>query len=434
MSQHASPLVLEYRGLDGKPMPAWSARKTIGVAAGTLLLCALIPLGAAVYMAAVLGKIDLASANEWPRLWALLGTLADAAWKGMAAAPWTSWVEPIGWLLALPAVLLMFRAQRQRRLHIGDDALRLVSGLPSWLDKGPWGRWTLPYNAIASVDLVNYRAGRGGGPRPLQRAALQFTDHEGKALRRLQLAAWYWPDEPQRPKLESSANWLGLQVGTWKSEQDQQTLARAYDALPLVLALRQRGVPVPALAQGRGASGDDLFENPRMKLLILSAFALAPIYFAGAFLLREYWVASPPIGFWLALGLIAALAGGGWMRGAARHSPDSGAAWANRWIVSMLFGLSVVGAAIAAVPLFNQWLFPAEDAVFSVRSDAVLEPVVAAAGWPTFRPAQSIDFWASRKPGTHYTLRVRKLPWGHWQYGVDAFRPEIEAFEHPPGK
>lgn len=454
MPQHASPLVLEYRSLDGKPMQPWSARKTVCVAIGALLLCALIPLGVAVYLATVMGKFDLADASDWPRLWALLGRLADAMWQGMAAASWTRWIEPIGWLLALPAVPLLLRAQRQRRLHIGEHELHLTSGLPRWLDKGSWGSWTLPYKTIASVDLVGYRTGRSYGPRPLQMAALQFYDHAGIVLRRLQLAPWHRLDEPMRPRLESSATWLGVQLGTWSSEQDQQTLARAYDALPLVQALRQRGLAVPALAQGKGSAGDDLFENPRMKTLILLAFAMAPIYFAGAFLLREYWVVSPPVGLWLAIGLLAAIAGGLWMRGtaqdpramlgllpvqpddsaAARHSSDRGAAMASQLIVSMLFGLSTVGAAIPAVPFVNQWLFAAEDVVFVVRPGAALEPFMPTNDLPSFRPAQSVDFWISRKPGTHYTLRMRKLPWGYWQYGVDAFRTEIEAFEDPPRK
>ena len=445
MSIHASPLVLEYRGLDGKPIQPWSVRKTIWVVVGLLLLAAVFALGLVVFLVAVIGKLDLANESDWPPLWALLGKLADRAWQGVAGAPWYRWIEPIGGLLALPPVLLMQRSLGRRRLHIGDDEMRMVSGLPVWLEIGSWGSWTMPYKDIASVDLVNYRAGRTYGPRPLQRAALEFNNREGKANRRLLVAQWHRPGEGVRPQLESSATWLGMQLGTWKSQEDQQTLRRAYDALPLVAALRQRGVAVPALAQGKGAGGDDLFENPRMKVLILTAIALAPMYFAGAFLLREYWVVSPPSGFWAALGLISAVAGGLWLRGTAPdphaspgllppHPPDSRAPLANQLIVSMLFGLSAAGAAIAGVPLVNQWLFAAADVVFMVRSDAVLEPVAAASGLPNFRPEQSIDFWISRKPGTQYTLHMRKLPWGYWQYGVDAFRPEIEAFEYPSGK
>ena len=445
MSPRTGTLVLEYRGPDGKPIQSWSARKAVAIGAGLLLLAVLIAVGNAVFLAAVIGNLDFANQSHWPALWALLGKLADRLWQVVAEAPWYRWIEPIVWALVLLAVPLVFRSMAQRRLLIGDDEVRLVSSLPPWLDKGAWGSWTLAYKDITSVDLVNYRAGRAYGPRPLQRAALQFNDQQGKAIRRLVVVPWHVPGEAVRPRLASTATWLGVQLGSWNSEEDQQTLGRAYDALPLVMGLRQRGVPVPALAQGIGAGGDDLFENPRMKVLILTAIALAPMYFAGAFLLREYWVVSPPSGFWAALGLISAVAGGLWLRGTAPdphaspgllppHPPDSRAPLANQLIVSMLFGLSAAGAAIAGVPLVNQWLFAAADVVFMVRSDAVLEPVAAASGLPHFRPEQSIDFWISRKPGTQYTLHMRKLPWGYWQYGVDAFRPEIEAFEYPSGK
>jgi hypothetical protein len=431
MSVHTSSLVLEYRGPDGKPILPWSARKTAWIALGTLLLVGLLMLAIVLYLAAIMAKLDPLKPSDWPALWAVGGKLADRAWQGLAAAPWSAWIEPIGGLLALPVVLLMLRAMGRRRLHIGDDGLDLVSGLPAWLEIGPWASWTMPYQDIASVDLVDFRAGRSVGPRPLQRAALQFNSRDGKAIRRLAVTPWHRPGEGVRPKPESSAAWLGVSLGTWNSDEDQQTLARAYDALPLVMALRQRGVAVPTLAQGKGAGGDDLFENPRMKTLILAALVLAPAYFAGAFLLREYWVVSPPIGFWVALGLLLAVAGGLWLRGTA---PDPRTALANQLIVAMLFGLSAASAAFAAVPLVNQWLFAAEDAVFVVQAEATLEPVVAAAGLPNFRPEQSIDFWISRKPGTQYTLRMRKLPLGYWQYSVDAFRPEIEAFETPSAK
>lgn len=445
MSSHARPLVLEYRALDGKPSQPWPLRKTVWVAVGLLLLAALLPLGVVVYVVIVAGKLDLAIASNWPLLWKLLGTLADAALHRIAEAPGYTWIEPIGWLLALPVVLLIQFAPSRQRLHIGDDAVRLVRGLPTWLDTGSWGSWTMPYKDIASVDLVNYRAGSSYGPRPLHRAALQFNSREGKVVRRLPVVPWYRPDEGVRPKLESTATWLGLSLGTWNSEQDRQTLQNAYDTLPLVMALRQRGVAVPALAQGKGSGGDDLFENPRMKALILTALALAPAYFAGAFLLREYWIDSPPIGLWAVLGLCIAMASAVWMRGAASGRrawpgeqpptmPDPRGALANQLIVSALFGLSATGAAVAGIPFVNQWLFPAEDVIFVLRPGATLEPVVAAGGLPTFRPEQSIDFWVSRKPGTQYTLRMRRLPWGYWQYGVDAFMPEIEAFEYPAGK
>lgn len=449
MSPQASPPVLEFRSLDGEPVRPWSVRKTFGVVLGWFLLGAGVLFGALVYLAAVFGKVELANPDEWPRLWDLLEKLADAGWHGVAAAHWTSWIEPLIGLVAVPILLQLLLAQRRRRLHIGDVELRLVSGLPSWLDKGAWGSWTMAYSDIGVVDLVNYRAGRAYGPRPLQTVALEFKNDKGQVLRRLQVAPWYWPDEPARPKLESNTTWLGLQVGTWNSSQDQHMLTQAYEDLPLVQSLRQRGVRVPLLASGRGADGDNLFENPRMKAVIVAALALAPVYFAGAFLLREYWVVSPPAGFWLALGLFAAVAGGLWMRGqaaddlwppqlpgstAARSAPTSRAILANQLIVSMLFGLSATGAAMAGVPLVNQWLFPAEDAVFVVRDDATLEPAEAARGLPSFRSKQSTDFWSSRKPGTQYTLLMRKLPWGYWQYGVDAFRPEIEAFEYPAAK
>jgi hypothetical protein len=441
MPPHANPLVLEHRSLDGKPSRPWSLRKTLGVGAGLLLLGPLLVLGLVVYLVALLGKLDIANESDWPALWALLGALADRVWQSAASAPWYRWIEPIGWLLALPAVLLLYRSIGQSRLHFEDDEVRMVSGLPAWLDVGPWGSWSMPYKEITSVDLVNYRAGHSYGPRPLHMAALQFNNRVGKAARRLAVAPWHRLGEGMRPKLESTATWLGVSLGTWKSEQDQQTLQNAYNRMPLVLALRQRGVAVPVLAQGRGSGGDDLFENPRMKALILLAFALAPTYFAGAFLLREYWVVAPPFGFWIALGLCTGIASALWVRGAApaHHAsslqppdaPGSSTVLANQLIVSMLFGLSAMGAAMAGVPLVSQWLFPAEDAVFVVRKDSTLDPVEAARGLPSFLPEQSIDFWRSRKPGTQYTLLMRKLPWGYWQYGVDTFRPEIEAFECP---
>jgi hypothetical protein len=362
----------------------------------------------------------------------------------MAAAAWTSWIEPIGWLLALACLPMPLHLQGRSRLHIDEHRLRFVSGFPAWLDKGAWRSWTLAFSDVARVDLVGPGGGRAYGPQPLLQVALQFVGHDGRPLHRLRLAQWHLAGEAVRPRLKSSTTWLGVQLGTWASDEDKRSLARAYDALPVVQGLRRRGIAAPAWGDARGTPGDDLFDNPSMKALILLSFALAPLYFVGAFLLREYWVVAPPWEFWLLLGLIAALSGALWMRGA-RSSPDTvshrspppmdaRAVAANQTIVAGLFGLAVVGAAMAALPLVDQWLFPAADVVYVVRPDATLEPVVAADGLPTFRPRQSIDFWASRKPGAHYTLRMRKLPWGYWQYGVDAFRPEIEAFEDPPGR
>ena len=68
------------------------------------------------------------------------------------------------------------------------------------------------------------------------------------------------------------------------------------------------------------------------------------------------------------------------------------------------------------------------------RAAELLERVHAEGAAPSFKPSESFDFWISRKQGALYTLQMRQLPLGYWQYGVELFRSEIDLFESSPGR
>ena len=93
-------------------------------------------------------------------------------------------------------------------------------------------------------------------------------------------------------------------------------MQEAFEALPLVTALRAQGVPLSAFSTAKRQIGDgiDLMAYPRMKAMVLSFFGL--LISAGLayhFMRHQHFFEAPAVWVWVVFGACCALASWFWL-------------------------------------------------------------------------------------------------------------------------
>jgi hypothetical protein len=76
MTLHEAPIVLEWRGIDGRPLRPWSATRIGAVLPGGLLLMAAVLIVVVAVLVSAVAGIDLTDLTHWPRLRGLMEQLA----------------------------------------------------------------------------------------------------------------------------------------------------------------------------------------------------------------------------------------------------------------------------------------------------------------------------------------------------------------------
>ena len=174
---------------------------------------------------------------------------------------------------------------KQARLTLHTDTLRYASGLPLL---GRWLDWTLDLDAVRANKLPLQLAGVAMGPQPTNNYRLSWGPGQ---LRQLRPAAWYLPQ--QAPVASAKpASFFGLV--RWQTPENQALLQQQFNQLPLIQALRQRGIALPSVNGKRQMVGLDLMAYPRMKAAVISFFVALLSAFVLFHLMRHHHYFTPP--------------------------------------------------------------------------------------------------------------------------------------------
>lgn len=435
---HEKPIgevALEWRPLNKHYHTPWRPLGKLAMALAVLLACVAVAL-------AIAYQFHGASLPPLPELSHLLLFVSDTFDRITSASlrDYVTRLAPLGLLAVQWSILSL--PQRQR-LIFGTSTLSLDRGLPRWLAIGPISSlrgWSMPYAAITSVRLEAIGP-QVGVLSPEQSVSLLIDRTEGESPRRLDLSHWFHPGDPPRKRKQSTTSGFEqIRNGQWSSEEDQKILQQIFDKLPLVHELRSRGVALPDFEQRALASSqEDIWGDIRLRQLVIGFFVSGLVFLLSPMLLQEYWVVAPPFWIWPSIGVASVIFAFLW----ARHPTPAGKRQASlparraavpktgtRVVLALLFGLSAGAAAYPGLMWLNCLAGRTEDVRYYLDERRMLVPAGTSmnADLPAFSPQQSIAFWASRQPGSEFTLQMRKGLFGRWQYGVELIRAEIEAF------
>jgi hypothetical protein len=189
-------------------------------------------------------------------------------------------------LLTLPFILVLAsRLMQKFRLFIDDERIGVKSNLPliaKWID------WSLPLSDF-NQGIVRFTVLAW-----VSRGSLPLVAFNWRSIWRrhvVRVSEWEQLDsygEPVRPVGETSS-FFQVPKGffSWSQPKSPEVLQKQFESVPLIQALRQRGVNVPPLsAITRQAFGADLFSNKRLKQgvysMIAVSFAATALHFFAA--------------------------------------------------------------------------------------------------------------------------------------------------------
>lgn len=313
----------------------------------------------------------------------------------------------------LPIAVLLARHVLPKRyvLTLTDNALTAACRLPLGLERIFPVNWQISLRDIAAVESVQIPV---FNPNPIPVLAQIRIGLRDGTTRSIAPASWFIPGSPARPPLTLANKW-GMFVNpsrTWLEPQSQAILQMAFSALPLVQALREKGIAVPDPTLPANFRDQDLFSCRSTKFGIAAGIALA----LGAIVIMSgynthHLLVDLPLRVYAMLGGIALLLL--WLVGRhdARRPPLSNSIAAAVIIVA--------GSAMAAQPfavfINGIGMEPARSQAF-VAHAGNLEPVagpggIAPADWP--ESLTDVD-WI--KEGTTISLSIKKGRLGLWEF------------------
>lgn len=335
-----------------------------------------------------------------------------------------------GVLVPLIALLVLWAQvvhKKRARLTLDIDTLRYSSGVPVL---GRWLDWTLDLETLRSNKLSLTVIGEAYGAQPLKCYRLAWGVGQ---LRQLRPTAWYLPDQPRvqpvRPK-----SFFGLI--RWQTPENQSVLQEQFNQLPLVQALRQRGVELRPITGKRQIPGLDLMAYPRMKVAVISFFVGLFSAFALFHLTRhQHYFVQPPVATWIAFGTLVGFGMLGWLwfeRPAEASLASAGGTIEFRYAQGLLAVLLAVAAGLCApsLPLAFANVTQASQALFFVlQKSPLLLQAKNANEMPGIQPMQATEYWLSLPEGEAILLPVRRGIAGlWWQFDSSVLQDRIEAF------
>lgn len=364
---------------------------------------------------------QLIPAEVWARFdWTVV-------WQKLLARPY----EFAKFILASLGAIVMLGGlaahKKRARLILEPDTLRYSCGLPLL---GRWLDWTLDLEAVRANRLPLQLAGVAMGSQPVNNYTLSWRKVPAKRLR---LAAWHLPNQVP-VALQKPTSSFGLV--RWQTPENQALLQQQFHQLPLVQALRQRGIELPSVNGKRQLVGIDLMAYPRMKFAVISFFICILSVFVLFHLMRHHHYFSPPaLLVWVAFGIAAGLGMLAWLwseNPGKVNTITAAAAIGFRSTQVLLAALFAIAAGLLApsLPLaFSSTVHVPQEIAFELKKAPLRLQASAAYGVPDVQPNQALDFWTSQPEGAAFSLPVRQGVAGlWWQFDSRVLEGRLDAF------
>ena len=346
-------------------------------------------------------------------------------------------VELPFYILAAVAVLWVQRRLRGSRLYLSSSQLRHSSGLPLWLGNLLKQNWTLVLDEFRSGHALFKLAGTPRSNAPLAWFVLRWKAGDDKshwltaqlAGRKVAPASWFLIGQEPREAVHWPKGLFWRSLNPWTTPAGKAVLQKTFDELPLVEALRAKGVSLPAFSTARRhIAGDsiDLMGYPRMKAVVLSFFGL--LIGAGLtyhFMRHQHYFEAPATWVWAAFGACCALASWFWL--AEEHAPTGPSFKPTQGLIAALFGVSAALMAPSALLGLNLALGTRQWVSVTV-SKTPLQLLPEDKNIPPFSPSQAREFWAELPAHPARQIAVRKGIFGTWQYDSEPLEDEVSAF------
>lgn len=424
-----TPLVFRARDYHTGSAEQRAQRRWLGWVVGVVLAVVLV-----VSLAMVV--VSLVTATGQPFQWQILSTRTAAAWQRLD--PERLLFHGLQLVLLLVLVLGVALHRARARLVLDAQSLRYTSGLPvvsRWLD------WQLDLDALRSGAIQWQLSGAPVPANPL--ASLRLTWHKGMRPG-LSIARWYLPGEPEPDASVQPHSVAGLVL--WNSARNLPVVQALFEALPLVRALRERGVPVPVPDGKRpvAGAGRDLMAYPRMKAVVIGFFvALAAAAALFHAMRHQHYFIAPSAGVWGAVAACVGLLVLAWLWPEATLAQDGAAKPALseragfRTTQFLVAALAAVPAGLCAPSLPLAWAWVAENSrtvAFSVAPPEQSRPRVVLQAQqgedvPPIEPRQAIDYWTSLRSGETVELPVRRgLAGLWWQFDSSVLEGRLDAY------
>jgi xanthosine utilization system XapX-like protein len=360
----------------------------------------------------------------------------EGAWKKV---DWSSLVQkllntPEGWFKGILAPLIgivvlwgQSKYQKHARLILNDETIRFSSGVPvfrQWLD------WSMELADVRSKKIALDVIGSPIGAQPMRMYRLSWG---ATIFKQIRPSVWHLPNQTDvdavRPK-----SYIGLV--RWGTPENIAILQQQFKQLPLIHALKSRGIEFPALTgKLQQFSGTDLMAHPRMKTVVIGFFST--LIAAGALyhLMRhQHYFTAPPVIAWVAIGVLAGICMLTWLWleqpfSVANDRKKMLEFRATQVLMACLFAFAV-GLCAPSLPLaLSSLVKSSQEISFTLQKSPLLLRAQPGSGVPEFSPRQALDYWASLPNGEAVTLPVRQGFAGWWwQFDSSVLSDKLDAF------
>ena len=367
-----------------------------------------------------------------PRMLAKLDALTwHTAWQALMDGKTTSLLQLVFILVIVPLQFLALHYKSKSKLIVSQTHLHHQSGLPQWLGSLTRQNWNLALDDFRSGRAIFTLTGPSWTPNPLLTYALQWKPTGGfqnsLVMKHLNVAGWCSPGEPAREPIKAPSLWPSL--AHWTTPEGQALLQNAFNQLPLTVALRARGIPLPALGSAKhhkSGYGVDLFAYQRLKVGVIAFFGLLLAAGLGDHFMRHQHFFSPPdLWVWAACGACCGAAIWVWLAQERDEQVKSLIAYQGpiAGLVAVACTLLAPSALLAAsVLLYSSQTISTKLAV----SPLSLQPVNTRI--PPIHPKTVYEFRGSLQQGSSRQMSVRQGLFCVWQYESAPLEDEVYQF------
>lgn len=321
-------------------------------------------------------------------------------------------------------VILAFSTSRvmpvlaRSTLTLDADALTHRCDAPRVLQRVLHLNWRIPLQDIVTVEIV---------PPPMQahitslETALLRIQTRQRLPRMLTPASWYIPGHPDRAVL-IPVRTAGHPQTLWTLPENRPILRKALNELPLIKALRARGIAVADNMSATDVISQDMLAHRAVKFaLTVGLFLVTTSLFLMMWRANQHLQMS--VSIWVYAGLVAAALTVMWLliRQDIKRPP-----LAHSIVASCIL---CVGACMAFQPfilLVNGFLYDSAQTQTFVAQAGVLKPVSPQCGIGEIEPS-SLGRAAWLKDGTSLQLTVKRGRLGVWEYEDLPLRAAADA-------